>query len=162
MSPNGVWLADAESIRETLSSLRLWNVPSQTLVSVPDVVANVAPAFSPDSRWMAYANTGGTVTVWPLPGNSAQPLDIPVQASALAYSPDGTMLAAGAPDFSVQLWDTATGASVRGTVPDPNNRDRGPIGIHCLLPRPKIPGHELRSLRPRRSYKQQDQGLAGG
>lgn len=83
---------------------------------------------------MAYANTGGTVTVWPLPGNSAQPLDIPIQASALAYSPDGTMLAAGAADFSVQLWDAATGAFVRGTVPDPNDRDQSPIEFVAFSP----------------------------
>jgi WD40 repeat protein len=39
-------------------------------------------------------------------------IDVPEGVSSVAYSPDGTRIAAGSPDHTVRLWDAATGAPV--------------------------------------------------
>ncbi len=66
-------------------------------------------AFHPDSRQLA---SGGFGRIWigdAVEGKTIRHLDIPALPSALAYSPDGSLLAAAASDGVVRIWDVRMG-----------------------------------------------------
>jgi WD40 repeat protein len=74
-------------------------------------VENVA--FSPDSKLLASAGSGGTVRVWN--AVTAQPAGPPLPAATgprggvydVAFSPDGRLLASADSDGTIQLWNMA-------------------------------------------------------
>src|SRR5262249_11882094 len=78
-------------------------------------------AISPDGRYLATASFSfpfqGEVKLWdPATGKELQPLrESGVAVRSLAFSPDGSQLAAGGggPDKTVVLWDVATGNLIR-------------------------------------------------
>jgi WD40 repeat protein len=90
-------------------------------VAPPSVV--VAPGNASDQRYNA-PQRGGLVawiallvgifliatTVSPNTGHNNNPVSLQPQAygTALAFNPDGTLLASGSPDGTITLWDTAT------------------------------------------------------
>ena len=96
-------------------------------------------AFSPNGKLLASVGTAGTVQLEnprtgkpvgkPLPGDTIAgpysvvngPPELPVGATAVAFSPDGRLLASAESNGLVRLWNPATG---RQTVP-PLNVDRG-------------------------------------
>jgi WD40 repeat protein/serine/threonine protein kinase len=75
-------------------------------------------AYSPDGRYLATATLGGLlhgeVKLWDAAtGKEAQPLrGSGISARSLAFSPDGTRLAAGGLDKTVTVWDVTTGEPV--------------------------------------------------
>lgn len=116
--------------------VRLWDPVSGDPVGQPlggPAVELTDLAFSPDGSVLAAATLDGTVQLWersngdpiglPLAGH---PLSEPLPEHgggvvALAFSPDGTLLATGGVDEDggqgvVQLWDAATGAAVHEHV----------------------------------------------
>jgi WD40 repeat protein len=81
-------------------------------------------ALSPDGRELATATTPGPVHLWDAhtgdfrrsgpekwktPGGPVAAFPAP----AVAYSPDGTLLAGSINDATIQLWETATGREIR-------------------------------------------------
>jgi WD40 repeat protein len=88
------------------------------------------PAFSPDGRTLAVAE-GGAVSLWEVA--SGRPRGRlaggPAAAFALAFSPDGRLLAGGGPEGAVTLWDLATG-EIAGRL----RADLGRVGSLAFSP----------------------------
>ena len=133
-SPDSATLAAAS----TDGTVWLWHVadPAQaTQDGAPLVTPGTGTypnsvAFSPDGRTLAAGTSAGTVWLWRLPGAAAlatggapaalpgMPLPGPADpVSGVAFSPNGTELAASSKDFKVWLWRVTAGrAAADGTL----------------------------------------------
>jgi WD40 repeat protein len=134
-SPDGKVLASASNADEVI---RLWDLASgRRLRTLPGNKGGVAAlAYSPDGKCLAAANVlDQAITVWdPTTGKQLQQLPapaLPANASrlfgniyrkdvALAFSPDGSTLAAGHFNGQVYLWDVASGRRLTSfqAIPD--------------------------------------------
>jgi WD40 repeat protein len=137
-SADGTRLASADS---NDSSVRIWDTagkrPPLLLRSEDHEVTSIA--FSPDGRMLAsggeFAVRNGpnalrtvrTLRLWdPISGRRLRQFEGVAddgRVTALAFSPDGRLLARACMDNSVDLWDPATGQRVRRL------RDKGEIEI---------------------------------
>jgi WD40 repeat protein len=124
VSPDGRWLASAESNRYRL--LR-WRGSSSLVLARARVLGGqflefTAPAFSPDGRRVAGAAYNGkvsTIGVWELSGADAaldavhsSQFSASGYTSTLAFSPDGTRVLAAMSDGTVHVWDLDRGSSI--------------------------------------------------
>ncbi|RKU19172.1 hypothetical protein C6503_08110 [Candidatus Poribacteria bacterium] len=111
-----------------LGEIRLWNtetgdeqtIPLADLTNLgPGVPHNIpivsALVFSPDGRWLVSGTEGGKIQMWDVATGEAliafaEPTGQEDQGGvfAVAFSPDGTLLAAGA-HTQVHLWEVDTG-----------------------------------------------------
>jgi WD40 repeat protein/tRNA A-37 threonylcarbamoyl transferase component Bud32 len=110
-------------------SVTVWDVPSghKPLALRPSDASAAEPRdevrvrFGPDGRHLALAHPRGAVTVWEMPGGrevltfrASRPSKLDPSGRmplALAFSPDGTRLAAGEMD-AIRLWDVAAGKEI--------------------------------------------------
>src|SRR6202012_2993514 len=128
-SPNSATLAAAS----TDGTVRRWQV-ADPAHAAPDGAPLATPgagtyptavAFSPDGQTLAAGTSAGTVWLWPLPGAAAlaagrapaslpgMPLTEPAgSVSGVAFSPDGSELAASSKDYKVWLWRVKPGRAV--------------------------------------------------
>jgi WD40 repeat protein len=115
-SPDGRSVATATLAND--EPVDLWDVATGNhLRSLPydgsDANAGHAVAFSPDGRFVA--GSGFTfVRVWRLSDENHVQIETGV-VNALDFSPDGSLLATGANDGSLRLWDVRTGRDVAST-----------------------------------------------
>ncbi|MFJ6081000.1 hypothetical protein ACIQI8_06315 [Streptomyces sp. NPDC092369] len=80
-----------------------------------------AAAFSPDGRYVAVADFQDRVTLWDAHDwrriAVLKALGTARHRAALAFSADGSLVVAGAPDGSVTVWETATPTLPAATLP---------------------------------------------
>jgi WD40 repeat protein len=123
-SPDGKSLATID----TATAIRLWDVPARRLARTLFGGTEIdAVAFSPDSRFLAGADTPDGVTrLWDLrAGRQVRMFTNKRTGSttAVAFSPDGKILAAGYGGGQVRLWNVATGQQIGAPLPSAMNGD---------------------------------------
>jgi WD40 repeat protein len=122
-SPDGGLIAGGSGIRK----LRVWDCSSGAIVftfDMPDETPEVhSVAFSRDGGVLAVGSYGGggPIYLWDISRQTQsasvrmEPRKLIGHASAvdaLAYSPDGALLASGSHDQTIRFWDTATGTEL--------------------------------------------------
>jgi len=127
-SPDGKLLAVASGVPGKSGTVRLYNTewfgeprptnPVATIAAHTDIVHTLA--FAPDSATLATAGYDRAVHLWEIPAKFAadpQTLSKPKFALkdhsdavyAVAFHPDGKLLASASADRTVKVWDAATG-----------------------------------------------------
>ena len=111
-----------------LGEIRLWNTETGEEQAIPladldfgagiphDIPIVSALVFSPDGRWLVSGTEGGKIQMWDVATGGealaafAEPTERenPGGISALAFSPDRTLLAAGV-HSQIRLWEVDTG-----------------------------------------------------
>jgi RNA polymerase sigma factor (sigma-70 family) len=139
LSPDGKLLATGDSapvgefrpgVDSGASAVRLWDaVAGRKLHEMEGHTGGVtAVAFSPDGRALVSASHDATLRFWDLPtGKPVRTVPVADETTprgppddnvrgvhyggvlAVAYSPDGRLLASGSEDGTVRLWDAAAG-----------------------------------------------------
>ncbi|HEY0551482.1 MAG TPA: protein kinase [Verrucomicrobiae bacterium] len=126
ITPDGQWLAivrggDPSGAKDR--GIELWNVNSRALeIFLPRARQIRILQFAPDSKSLAVADGDGDVMLWKWKASETRSIRahaLPVQS--LAFSANGEMLATGASDETIKLWD------VQSLTQKPNKFD-GQLG----------------------------------
>ncbi|MBA4187477.1 MAG: hypothetical protein C0467_05605 [Planctomycetaceae bacterium] len=141
--PSERWLAVAGGEPGKVGEVRLFRLDAAgkatkaaTLTISGHKDSIFAVAFTPDGKTIATAGYDRIINLWDIPAelpSEAMTLKAPRLTLkdhsdtiyALAFSPNGTLLASGSADRSVKIWDTATGKRLY-TLGDPTD------WVYCL------------------------------
>ena len=98
-SPDGHWLSGVRSAGGARSDVLLWDLRGAAhsmgrVIATIDLRPQLRPAFSPDSRLLAWPDGEGTVTLWNLvKGEQETQLELPLYLHGLlTFTPDGSRL----------------------------------------------------------------------
>ncbi len=117
ITADGEWIAAASRKDDGASFVRIWNLQTRSLISELTVSTEspvTALAISPDKRWLATYVEQKEVSVWnletrkrtaqfPVARTNGRPM-----VGAVAFSPDGTILAIGDDECRVRLVDVGS------------------------------------------------------
>lgn len=93
------------------STIRLWDVPSgKRLKTFSEHSAAVNDIdISADDCWLASASSDKTVRIHDMAGATSKRLkELPDEALCVTFSPNGKLLAAGAKDGTIRVWNVET------------------------------------------------------
>jgi len=153
-SPDGATLATAGGD----GTARLWRLTSYGQIGGPlggpdDNGGANSVAFSPDGAIMAVGYGDGTVRLWEVA--SRHEIGAPLTAdsspaglvfgngvTAVAFSPDGSILATADGDGTVRLWDVATRRQI-GTPLTADSDRSGDLSLHAALGVAFSPGGKI-------------------
>ena len=128
-----------------LGEIRLWNTETGNEVAIPlaDLSAGIrnipwvwSLAFSPDSKRLVSGTSKGEIQMWDVATGEPQVAFAKwkaLRARALAFSPDGALLAAGTHDY-IHLWEVDT-ANALLPISIEHRRDRSSTDSAELLER---------------------------
>jgi WD40 repeat protein/tRNA A-37 threonylcarbamoyl transferase component Bud32 len=97
----------------------------------------VTPTFSPDSRFLAAANSDGSVTLWDIEHRRSAHGLLVQDCLDMSLSPDGQRVAILSGDGTIRLWDVVTGSEVLSLAVerlDQSNTSRVSLPKMRLLP----------------------------
>jgi serine/threonine protein kinase/DNA-binding beta-propeller fold protein YncE len=105
---------DGKTLATATNEVRLWNAETGELKHALEghSVVTESVAFSPDGQMLASAgHVDGTVRLWDVrEGKLRQEIKAHEAPTAVAFSPDGHVLATGGYDGALKLWDVGAGA----------------------------------------------------
>ena len=149
LSANGSALAisspSTAEIVDTPTGRRLSTILLDTAPGVPSDFArasSTAVALSADAETLAVARASGTIDLIDARTGSsrhslysqASPGGKDAAMQAIAFSPDGAMLVAGATDETLEVWDVSTGAFIAELDPGAPNTEGGIGGLLGFTP----------------------------
>jgi WD40 repeat protein len=91
----------------TNGALPVWNMTTDELIASLPVRDYSAISFSPNGRYLAAADTGGTIYLWLMDNLDNEPLVLSGHSGAinsLVFQPNSQLLASASEDGSIRLW----------------------------------------------------------
>jgi WD40 repeat protein len=111
------WSPDGKKLITVDDSLRSWNPATGDPIQTVKITAGVPAAFSPDQSKIAVLNRGRGICVLDCAtGAEVQVLESSVSTTRLAWSPDGTKIAAGGFDRHFRAWNVADGKKLHAVT----------------------------------------------
>ncbi|KAH7919036.1 WD40 repeat-like protein [Leucogyrophana mollusca] len=116
LSPNGRRIARGTAE----GGLVIWDVLTREMVHEIKGDGVWRLAYSPDGRWIATTPSGNRGEIWLWDADTGRPDRVSLKCDnrvwCMAFSPNGSRIAAGLDDGSFQVVDIATGESVLGPI----------------------------------------------
>jgi WD40 repeat protein len=136
ISPDGRLLAtggaqEVAGISGMNIGVRLWDPVTLEELRSLEGFNTYSIQFSPDSRYLACSN-GDHVYMWNLNGQESFTLEGNSRVEKIAFSPDGTRLAAACADATIRLWDMETRDSIVFEAHNPRMAATGGAAAFCV------------------------------